>query len=109
MQSQTTREESHDAILRAGERLYNLAKDLQITDVEKKLPDYTKEIEQYFINVKKDDLISADIDKLKILLNMHDKILHVLINERENVSIKLKQLHTGKSMQSLYPQNISQP
>ena len=105
MQSQTALQESHDAIMSAGEYLSHLARDLNIIEFEKKLPGYIKLMQQYFIDINETESINTD--NIELLMNMHNNILHAASNEKENISNKLKKLHIGKTMQSLYPKNIA--
>lgn len=95
---------SHDSIIELGEELYQLAKCSDILKFEKKLPEYTNVIEKHFTVINNKKLSSDDVDKLETILTVHKKISRLIDRDKESISKKLKQLHAGKAMQSVYPQ-----
>lgn len=93
----------YDAIIRSGEQLFNLAKGLDIVGLEKDLPEYTQQIEQYFLGLNKEKLTSTDIKSLEQVMDNHKNLATLISEKKEKISINIKQLHTGKEMQNTYP------
>ncbi len=95
---------SFNSIISSGEQLYKLARNLDIAELEKELPEYTRIIEQYFLGLDREELTHADFKELKQVMSAHKKIVNLINKEKEKISKNLKQLHTGKEMQNTYPQ-----
>jgi hypothetical protein len=91
-------------IVRTGEQLYTLAKELNISEIEKNLPEYSRLIEKYFLGLDREKLSIKDIESLKYVMSTHEKIANLIDQEKDKISVNLKQLHAGKEMQSTYPQ-----
>ena len=106
MQPQPDLQGNYGLIINSGEQLYQLAQELDVVEFEKKLPEYTRIIEQYFIDINKSKLNHSDIEDFETLLSMHHKIVSLIDKEKETLSKKLKKLHAGKVMQTFYPQTI---
>ncbi len=96
-----------DLIINSGDELYQLAKNLDIVELEKEIPKYTKRIEAFFHEQNKQNLTQTDLDLLKQLISTHKQITNLLSNKKETVLKNIKQLHIGKEMQNTYPQTIS--
>lgn len=91
-----------DGIISSGEQLFSLAKDLDMVGLEKELPEYTQQIEQYFLELDKEKLTSTDIKSLEQLMLSHKSLVTLISEKKEKISISIKQLHTGKEMQNTY-------
>ncbi len=91
----------------SGKRIYELAKELNIDELEKQLPEYTEIIEQYFLGLDREKLSIKDIESIKYVMSTHEKIVNLIDKEKEQLSVNLKQLHTGKEMKNTYPQTAS--
>ena len=95
-----------DAIIRSGEQLFSLAKDLDMVALEKELPEYTQQIEQYFLKLDKEKLTFTDIKSLEQLMDTHKNLVTIISDNKEKISINIRQLHTGKKMQNTYPKKV---
>jgi len=100
---QTDEQDNLDAIISSGEQLFSLAKELDMVGLEKELPEYSQQIEQYFLGVDKENLTSADVESLKRVMSTHEKIVTIISEKKETTSKNIKQLHMGKKMQNAYP------
>lgn len=98
---------SIDLIINSGEQLYQLAKNLNIVELEKEMPKYTQIIEAYFLEQNGRNLTQTELDELKELISTHKEITNLLSKKKETISKNLKQLHIGKEMQNTYPHTIS--
>lgn len=103
---QSRAQDSFKSIVSSGEQIYKLAKNLDITELEKKIPEYTRRIEQYFLGLDREELTVNDIGSLKQVMSTHKKIVNLINEEKGKISKNIKQLHTGKEMQNIYPQTI---
>lgn len=97
---------SLSSIIHLGEELHVLIKELDIEQLESMLPDYTKKIEHYFLNLDNDKFSHADLDDLKQVISTHKKAVNLIDEEKEKISKKLKQLHVGREMQNTYTQAV---
>jgi len=93
---------SIDLIINSGEQLYQLAKNMDIVELEKEIPKYTQTIEAYFLEQNKQTLNQSNLVQLKQLMSTHKEITNLLSNKKEKISKNLKQLHMGKEMQNTY-------
>lgn len=91
-----------DAIIKSGEQLFSLIKELDMVALEKELPEYTQQIEQYFLKLDKQKLTSTDIKSLEQVMVTHKNIETIISENKEKISLNIKQLHTGKKMQNTY-------
>jgi hypothetical protein len=103
---QTGNQASFDSIINSGEQLYQLAKNLDIVELEKEIPKYTQTIEAYFVNQDKQNITQLELNELEQLVSVHKKITSLLSNNKEKILKNIKQLHTGKEMQNTYLQTI---
>ena len=103
---QSSAQQSFNSIVSSGEQIYALAKDQDITGLETKLPEYTKNIEQYFLGLDKEQLTQTDFEDLKQVMSTHKKIVLLLNEEKKKTAKNIKQLHNGKEMQNTYPQTL---
>jgi len=101
---QLSTREGFKSIVRSGENIYSLVRTMELTELETKLPEYTIEIEQYFLGLNRDELTINDFESIKQLMFNHNKIVNLIQEEMEKISNGLKQLHTGKEMRKTYPQ-----
>ena len=92
-----------NSIIDSGEEIYSLAKTLEINEVEKKLPDYIRNIKKYFDGLNRDKLTVDDLDDVKQIMSVHKKIINLINQEKEKISKNIKQLHTGNQMRNTYP------
>jgi Na+/phosphate symporter len=76
---------------------------LNILELEIKLPEYTKQIEQYFLGLDKEKLTLTDYERLKRVMITHKNIVKLINENKKEISNNIKQLHTGKKMQNTYP------
>jgi uncharacterized protein with ACT and thioredoxin-like domain len=93
-----------NSIISSGEKLYKLAKDFDITGLEKKIPEYTRTIQQHFVNLDEKKLTYSDVEDIKKIMSLHKMIASLLNRKKEEISSNLKQLHYGKKLKNTYPQ-----
>ncbi len=105
--NQVSTQDCFKSIVGSGERIYKLAKDLNIDELEKQLPKYTEIIEQYFLSLNREKLSIKDIESIKYVMSTHEKIVNLVDKEKEQLSINLKRLRTGKEMKNTYHQSMS--
>jgi hypothetical protein len=95
--------DNFNSVISSGEMLCKLATDLNITELEEKMPEYTKAIQQYFVNFEQNECTQNDFDDLKKIVSEHKIIIDLFNSRKEEISKKLKQVHVGKTMQDTYP------
>jgi hypothetical protein len=91
-----------NSVISSGETLCKLATDLNLTELEEKMPEYTQAIQQYFVYFEQNECTQNDLDDLKIIMSEHKIIVNLLSGKKEEISKKMKQLHVGKTMQNTY-------
>jgi len=96
-------DQSFDDIVNLSEQLNSLISNRDITELEKKIPEYTEKIESLFLKQQNQKLIPTDMDKLEQLILTHKKITHLLDVDKTKISKSIKQLHVGRKMQNTYP------
>ena len=94
---------SVDAIIALSLRLIGLAKDPELLALEKEMPAYSQQIEQFFNALDKEKLTSTDAECLESIMENHKKIAALITNKKDIISNNIKQLQTGKEMQNTYP------
>ena len=92
-----------DAIISSGEKLIGLVNSLDMSGLEKKIPEYTQQVAQYFLGLDKEKLSSTDITSLEQLMVNHRNLVTLISQNKKKVSTNIKQLHIGKKMQNTYP------
>jgi len=95
-----------DEIIRSGEQIFSLAKNLDMLGLEKELPLYTQQIEDYFIELDKEKLTPTDIKSLEQVMVTHKNLITTISENKEKISINIKQLQTGKMMQNTYLKTV---
>ncbi len=93
-----------NSIISSGEQLYELAKDFELTELEEKIPEYIKAIQQHFVNLDENKLTYRDFEDVKKIMSLHKMITSLLNGKKVEISNNIKQLHSGKKMQNTYPQ-----
>ena len=96
--------DSFNFLISSGTELYELAEDMELEELEEKIPEYLNAIQQCFEQIDKSKLTFNDVEYLKVIISLHDKITNLIRMKKEVVSSELKQLRTGKQMQNTYPQ-----
>ncbi|GJM04249.1 MAG: hypothetical protein DHS20C09_02400 [marine bacterium B5-7] len=91
-----------DAIIRAGEHIFNRVKEQDMISLEQKLPEYADQIEQYFLKLDKHELSTVNIESLEQLIDTHKNLVTLISEEKEKLLISIKHLQTGKKMQNTY-------
>ena len=90
-------------ITQLSEELFVLANELEVAELEKKIPEYQNEIEQQFNALDKEKLTDTDMDNLQALLLRHRELVELLNDKKNKISKELRKLHLGKAMQQAYP------
>ncbi len=93
----------YNSIINLSEQLCNTAPDFDVIELEEKTQEYLKAIEQYFVKLDKHKLTENNFEDIKEIISVHKTITSLLKRKKEEISTKLKQLHTGKEMQNTYP------
>ena len=99
-------QDSISSIISSGEHIYVLAKNKDLTELGKQLPEYTRKIEQYFIGLDKKQLTHTDFESLNQVMVTHKKVVKLINKENKKVTNSIKQLQIGKEMQNTYPQTF---
>jgi len=94
---------SFNAVIRSAEQLYGLAKDLNITELEKKIPEYTKIVQKHFVELEESKLTHKDVENVKKFLSTNRMITDLLNKKKRNLFKEIKQIQVGKQMQMTYP------
>lgn len=94
------------SVISSGERLCELAKDLNITELEEKIPEYRQKIQEHFVFLYENELTYRDVENVKKIMSMHEELTNLLDKKKEEVFKNIKQLHAGKEMQTTYPRTV---
>ena len=95
---------SLNSVISVGEHIYTLIKKMDLAELDKEIPQYTKTIEQYFLTLDKDSISRKDFEDMQQVMSTHNRIINLIDKEKDTISKNLKQLHAGKEMQNTYPQ-----
>ena len=79
--------------------------DISEDELQLKVTEYTSKIENHFLALKSGHPSKHNLDELKQLMQIHEKVTVLFNQEKDKVSKKLKKLRAGKKMQNTYPDN----
>lgn len=94
---------SFNELIELSENLIDSINKIDTDELKQDITEYTRKLENYFINVKSLKPAEQNLEELKQIMLVHKKVTTLFIQERDNLSGKLKKLHTGKTMQNTYP------
>ena len=94
------------AINALSQEILDLSNKLQLADLEKKIPEYTRAVRQQYSALDNIELSNTDIQDLENLIVQHKCLVESLIQKKKMISDELKQIRLGKRMKQAYPGRI---
>jgi SMC interacting uncharacterized protein involved in chromosome segregation len=99
---QTLSREPYRQFVSLSESLIRCLNDADMDEVQNKIKQYTKDIEQQCEAIKRLEPSEQSLDALKQLIAIHENITTSVNKEKEKISNELKKIRAGKVMQNAY-------
>lgn len=99
---QTRSRQPYREFVSLSESLIRSLNDTEMDDVENKIKQYTKGIEQQCEAIKRLEPSQQNLDALKQLILVHENVTSIFNKEKEKILKELKKIRAGKVMQNIY-------
>ena len=90
---------------RLGEQIFYLVDKLEVTELEQKIPEYSRLIEEQCLAIDKNTLTNKDFHNFEELLSRHKELMEFLKVKKKAIIDELKLIRLGKKMQVAYPKH----
>jgi hypothetical protein len=95
--------------LELGDDIQAMLQNSELEQLETRVPEYIKIIEQEFSDNNLKNVNSKDYQMVKTILTKHKKIIELLSQQKDTVIKDIKQLRIGREMRNTYPQDHTPP